>query len=425
MRLTLQVHHVSSLDWSSGPTALGDGAIGRLLINRADLAAELLRDRRLTGVHFELVQPGESCRILAVSDIVEPRAKLEPAGRDFPGALTGVQAVGFGTTRVLRGMAVTVLHPNERLPGHIVDMRSGGVPGHSATDLSRFARLHHLVVVPQLAEGVLGDEAENALRMATLRASAWLARTVEVGQPDAREEFTLQPVSNDLPRVAYVYQLHSHQRPTVPGEPLLYGDNCRHLLPTILHPNEVLDGAVLRAYGYFNMETYGIQNHGVISDLYARHAIDLNFVGVVVYVANQLAAERERATLIASNLVRYTLQADGAVFTKSGGGAPNVDMALIADRCESLGVKTSLILWETGAPGASDQDATLFNWPSLDAIVSIGASQLRLDLDPVERVVAPDHQSLAPFYAPMHVGPTQMCGATDHLGAGTLMGVRY
>src|SRR5579864_4692345 len=84
MRLTLQVHHVSSLDWSSGPTALGDGAIGRLLINRADLAAELLRDRRLTGVHFELVQPCESCRILAVSDIVEPRAKLEPAGRDFP-----------------------------------------------------------------------------------------------------------------------------------------------------------------------------------------------------------------------------------------------------------------------------------------------------------------------------------------------------
>jgi glycine reductase len=425
MQLTLQVHHVTSLDWSSGATTLRDGTDGRLLINRADLAAELLKDTRLTGVDFELVQPGESCRILAVSDIVEPRAKLEPSGRDFPGALTGVQGVGFGTTRVLRGMAVTILHPNDRLPGHIIDMRSGGVDGHSATELSRFARLHHLVIIPKLAEGIVGDEAENALRIAVLRASTWLAGSVEVGQPDACEEFALQPVSNDLPRVAYVYQLHSHQRPTVPGEPLLYGDNCRHLLPTILHPNEVLDGAVLRAYGYFNMETYGIQNHGVISDLYARHGVDLNFVGVVVYVANQLAAERQRATLIASNLVRYTLQADGAVFTKSGGGAPNVDMALIADRCESLGVKTSLILWETGAPGASDQDATLFNWPSLDAIVSIGASQLRLDFGPVQRVIAPPNRDISPFCAPMQVAPTQTCGATDHLGAGALMGVRY
>jgi glycine reductase len=205
----------------------------------------------------------------------------------------------------------------------------------------------------------------------------------------------------------------------------MYGDNCRHLLPTILHPNEVLDGAVLRAYGYSNMETYGIQNHGVITDLYARHGNDLNFVGVVVYVANQLAAERERATLIASNLVRYTLRADGAVFTKSGGGAPNVDMALIADRCEALGVKTSLILWESGAPGASDQDATLFNAPSLDAIINIGATQLRLDLGPVNRIVAPSPSDIASYFDPMRVGSSQMCGATDHLGASAFMGARY
>src|SRR5207249_7900120 len=68
--------------------------------------------------------------------------------------------------------------------------------------------------------------------------------------------FELTPVDDGLPRVAYVFQLHSHQRPTVPGEGLLYGDNCRHLLPTILHPNEVLDGAVMRAYDSMAMETW-------------------------------------------------------------------------------------------------------------------------------------------------------------------------
>ena len=423
MRLKLEVHQIAALAWSTGPTALAQP--GQLLVNRADLEAELLTDSRLSSVDLELVQPGESCRILGVWDIVEPRAKQEPAGRDFPGALSPIQGVGFGTTRVLRGMAVTVLHPHDRLPGHVVDMASTPLAGYAATDVSRFASMHHLVVSPRLADGVTGDDANNALRLAVLRAAVWLARCVEVNEPDVREELSLSAVDSALPRVAYVYQLHSHQRPTVPGEPLLYGDNCRHLLPTILHPNEILDGAVLRAYGYSNMETYGIQNHGVITDLYARHGTDLNFVGVVVYVANQLAAERERATLLASNLVRYTLQAQGAVFTKSGGGAPNVDMALIAERCESLGVRTSLILWESGAPGASDQDATLFNAPSLDAIVNIGATQLRLDLGPVDRVVAPAARDVTAYSAAMRVASSQMCGATDHLGASLFMGARY
>jgi glycine reductase len=331
MRLELLNYDIRSLEWAA-QTSLSDG---HLRIAREDLVTELLQDQRLAGVSAELVHPGESCRILGVSDIVEPRARVEPPGRDFPGALGPILSVGSGTTRVLRGMAVTITHPLERLPGHVVDMRSAPLIDHSASELSRFAGLHHLVLLPQLADGVVGDDAHNTLRLAVLRAAVWLARSVgDDVKADARASFSLEPVSEDLPRVAYVYQLHSHQRPTVPGEPVLYGDNCRHLLPTILHPNEVLDGAVLRAYGYSNMETYGIQNHGVILDLYARHGVDLNFAGVVVYVANQLAEERQRATLIASNLVKHTLRADGAVFTKSGGGAPNVDMALIAERCE-------------------------------------------------------------------------------------------
>lgn len=422
MRLTLEVHNVSSLEFASR-TELSDGT---LRLARDNLRDVLLQDTRLSDVDLQLVAPGESCRIVGVWDIVEPRAKIEPKGSDFPGALTGVQPVGIGTTRVLRGVAVTIVHPGDRLPGHVIDMQSRPIHGHPATDVSRFAGLHHVVVAPTLANGVTGDDANNAIRMAVLRAAAWLASTADVAQSAAQyESLELTPVDASLPKVAYVYQLHSHQRPTVPGEPLMYGDNCRHLLPTILHPNEILDGAVVRAYGYSNMETYGIQNHGVITDLYSRHGKDLNFVGVVVYVANQLAAERQRATLLASNLVKYTLNADGAIFTKSGGGAPNVDMALIAARCEDLGVRTSLILWESGAPGAGDEDAALFNTPSLDAIINIGATQLRLDLAPVDRVVAPPGTDVAPFLGALRVGSSQFCGATDHLGASAFMGARY
>jgi glycine reductase complex component B subunit alpha and beta len=412
MQLNLAIHQVEAVEFGQ-QTALSNG---RLSIQRDALQAELLEDRRLGSVQLELARAGESCRMLPVFDIVEPRAKLDPAGRDFPGALSPIAGVGWGTTRVLRGLGVTVLDPRDRLPGHVLDMRS-------PQDVSRYAGLHHLVLVPILADGIAPDDANNALRLASLRAAAWLARSVAVEDaPDELRELRLTPVDDELPRVAYVYQLHSHQRPTVAGEPLLYGDNCRHLLPTILHPNEVLDGAVVRSYTYLNMETCSIQNNGVILDLYDRHGRDLNFVGVVVYVANQLAEERQRATLMASNLVRYTLAANGAVFTKSGGGAPNVDMALIAERCEQLGVKTALLVWETAGPNAGDEDATLFNAPSLDAIVSIGASQLTLDLGPVERLIAPDGANLT---GPLTIPSNQLCGATDHLGASAFMGVRY
>lgn len=422
MQLELRSYDVRELAWGER-TALRDG---RLTIHEAALRAELLQDSRLSDVRFELVQPGESCRIMPVFDIVEPRAKLDPAGHDFPGALGPIRPVGDGVTRVLRGIAVTILHPQDRLPSHVLDMRSAPLAGHAAVDVSRYAGLHHLVVIPVLAHEVRGDDALQALRIASLRAATWLAREANPERPpDAQDDLCLRPVADGLPRVGYVYQLHSHQRPTVAGEPLLYGDNCRHLLPTILHPNEILDGAIVRSYTYMNMETYSIQNNGVILDLYSRHGHDLDFAGVVVYVANQLAEERQRATLMASNLVRHVLHAHGAVFTKSGGGAPNVDMALIAERCEELGVKTSLILWETGGPGGGDQDATLFNAPSLNAIVNVGASQLQLELGSVERVVAPAQMHGAQWRNGLRVTPNQLCGATDHLGAGKLTTIRY
>ena len=55
--------------------------------------------------------------------------------------------------------------------------------------------------------------------------------------------------------------------PTELDEPILYGDNVRSLLPTVLHPNEVLDGAVIAPYWAFGAETYSVQNHPVVSHI--------------------------------------------------------------------------------------------------------------------------------------------------------------
>ncbi|MDE3075885.1 MAG: hypothetical protein KGJ86_10695, partial [Chloroflexota bacterium] len=166
------------------------------------------------------------------------------------------------------------------------------------------------------------------------------------------------------------------------------------------------------------------QNHALLLDLYGRHSRELNFVGVVANVANQLPSERERATIMAGNLVRFTLRADGAVFTKSGGGAPNVDMALVADRCEQLGVKTSLLMWETTASGDAE-DSALFNSPALDAITSIGSNGFSFQLGPVERVIGPRSESARRAQESLAVGALRTVGAIDHLGSGRLAAARY
>jgi sarcosine reductase len=380
VRLVLREYDVEAIEWGS-PGALRDGS---LTVDRDALGAEILQDSRVAGVDFELVQPTEACRMLGVFDVIQPRCKLEPAGADYPGALGPVRSVGEGQTAVLRNMAVTIVASagGRRMLSIQPPRVSAGTP----EPFDRYAGLHHLVVLPRPAAGVVGDEWRNALRLVSLRAAVHTARAAAAASPDAETVLERGPVDARLPRVAYVYQLHSHQSPTVPGEPLLYGDNCRHLLPTVLHPNEVIDGALTPSYAGSVASSFGMQQNDIVRGLYARHGTELNFVGVVVYVANQLAAERERATLMASNLVRYTLRADGAIFTKSGGGAPNVDMALIAERCEELGVKTTLMLWETADPGETE-DSALFNTASLDAIVSLGSSHFPLTYPPVQRVI--------------------------------------
>ena len=60
-----------------------------------------------------------------------------------------------------------------------------------------------------------------------------------------------------LPWVAYVFQIHSHQRPTGTEAGMLYDDPVRRMLLTIVHPNEVLDGAVRRGFMGRNATTYG------------------------------------------------------------------------------------------------------------------------------------------------------------------------
>jgi glycine reductase len=418
MRLELEWWDVRAVRPGDGTRRVGD----ELEVDLDELRAVVEADSRLLRARVDLVHPGESCRIGRVFDVVAPRAALE-GGVDFPGTLGPLARAGRGRRRALGGVAVVVTDQDLPAPGPLalIDMAGPGA------ELTEFSRTHNLALSAWPAAGLARPEYLAAIRLAGLRMAVHLARAAGAGPPDRVEVFDLPaparvaPDARRLPRVAYVFQIHSHQRPTGLEEGILYGDSVRRMLPTLVHPNEVLDGAVVRGFMGRNATTYAIQNHPVIRALAAEHGRTLAFVGVVLTVAQATEPERVRSAAMAAGLVSDILGADGAIFTKIGGGAPHVDMAQAAAQCEALGVKTALIVEDMSTDG-SREGMLLFNFPGLDALVNVGSSQQALALPPVARVVGAD-DLVSALEGPVATNYTGVCGAIDQTGASRVVAV--
>jgi glycine reductase len=370
-------------------------------------------------VRLDLAHPGEACRIGRVFDVFALRARDD--GNDFPGVLGPVARVGSGRTRALAGAAVVVTDQQLDNPATLALIDMSG----PAARLTPFSRTRNVVISAWPAPAVGRPEYQAALRQAGLRAAVHLARAAREVEPDRVETFDLPAPTRvpaalgHLPRVAYVFQIHSHQRPTGLDEGILYGDPVRRLLPTLVHPNEILDGAVVRGFMGRAVTTWATQHHPVIRELYRLHGQRLCFVGVVVTVAHATEPERVRSAAMTAGLVADVLGADGAVFTKIGGGAPHVDMAQAAAQCEGRGVRTALIVEDMSTDGSAE-GMLLFDFPGLDALVNVGSAQERTTLPPMARVVGADDVASALAGAvPSTYG--SVCGAIEQVGASHLV----
>ena len=415
MRLELAWSVVDDL--AAGPATRLAGR--RLKVDVDGLRALLSADARLARVRLDLVHPGERCRIGRVFDVIAPRAKLD--GDDFPGVLGAVARAGHGTTLALDGVAVVATDQQADNVGTLAVIDMAG----PNAELSAFGRTHNVVISAWPAPGAERSDYLAAVRLAALKAAVYLARAAREAKPDRVEGFELPPSPRvppelaHLPRVAYVFQIHSHQRPTGVDEGILYGDPVRRMLPTIVHPNEVLDGAVLRGFMGRSVTTWATQNHPMIRALYAAHGRTLWFAGVVVTVAQATEPERVRSAFMAADLVAHTLGADGAVLTKIGGGAPHVDMAQAASQCEALGVKTTAVVEDMSTDGSAE-GMLLFDLPGVDSLVNVGSSQEPITLPAMERLVGADD------LAPKLLGESRatyggLCGAIEQVGLTRVM----
>ena len=405
-----------------------------LYVNLEELQEILLKDSRIKSVDLHLVYPGDRVRIVNLMDVVQPRCKIDKVEADFPGFIGKMQTAGSGRTRSLRGVGVLVSNPcTNRKYSAFLDM-SGLV-----AEMSRYARMKHLCIAPTISEGTEERDFEDAVKIAGLKTAVYLARGTEGHPVDEVEVYELNIPSlnkkSDLPRVAYYYQLYSPQHDHIGiSDPCYYGTDVRNLTPTIIHPNEVLDGGIIGAHTIRALDTYTIQNHGVIKELYRRHGKDLIFAGVVCGVANMEPVPRKRQAVMASNLVKHVLGAEGIILTKIHGGLPHVDLALIAEECEKLGVKTAIFTQPLISYGTL-ADTLLFNAEAVNLIITVGATmeRIKIPLD-ADRFLGgtADTKIFCPDPIVQHAGDPAIdveqfliAGVHDHLGGANIMVKEY
>jgi glycine reductase len=302
--------------------------------------------------------------------------------------------------------------------------------GGAATG-TKYASLHHLILIPHTKSGVPGHAQQKSYRLAGLRTAVYLARAAVNETPVSRQTF--EPVGSAiedrqaLPRVAYVGQIFSRQRKPELGEQILYGTDTDGMLPVALHPDEWLDGAVVPSYhnSLGGVETYLYQNHPVIGELYRRHhARELNFVGTVATIAAGDNFDRDRNCRFVANLVRWALKAEAAVLTKFGGGVPHADLAETARLLENMGIKTAVQVTDL-ARDRRVESALLFNFPEVNAIVCIGGNSTSWNAPRLERVIAASPEMVERLRGPFELEAMSIIGVSNQQGVSRLRSMIY
>ncbi len=357
-----------------------------LTVDADELREIALEAGDLKSVSFHAGMPGESARITNVLDSVEPLYKVSGYSCAFPGFMGPSKTAGEGRTHKLAGMCViSSTHFLGPMTG-IMSFREGIIdmcgPGTIHCTNSETA---NLVACYEPLEGTSNEAHDDAVRLATLKIASRLAEHTKDIEPTRVETFELADVDPALPRVVYVDQI-MHQASMV--QTFMYGKNFGDSLPTLIHPNEMLDGAVVGA-NYKTQQkapTYLHCNKPLIYELYRRHGADINFTGMIItrgHHDNQ--ALKERSAQYVAKLATL-LKADGAVLAFEGGGNSTVDYWLTVQALEQMGVRAVPIIYEVGRPG-SGEFPLVFHVPEADSIISKGMQGERIAAPAVERVI--------------------------------------
>ncbi|WP_297407099.1 glycine/sarcosine/betaine reductase component B subunit, partial [uncultured Cetobacterium sp.] len=356
-----------------------------LYVNPQELINFLKEDKNIKEVKVNIAKPGDKTRIIPVKDVIEPRVRLNGNECNFPGVTGKMFQTGNETINVLKGAAIVTIGDIVGFQEGVVDMWGEGAKW------TPFSKTFNLVVDIKPVEGLAPHLHEKTVRLAGLKASEFIGQAGKDVVADVEEIFTTESIAKEiinnkeLPKVAYIEMLISQG---LLHDTYIYGVNSQQILPTLLHPNEELDGAVISGNcvaACDKITTYQHQNNSVIKDLYNKHGKEINFLGTILTPELTTLEGKIRTADYTAKLCK-SLGVDGVIVSEEGYGNPDSDLLMICKRLETSGVKTVLITDEcSGWDGMSQPLADTV--PEAIAVVSGGNVSHLVHLPPADLVL--------------------------------------
>ncbi|MGF1876916.1 glycine/sarcosine/betaine reductase component B subunit [Photobacterium frigidiphilum] len=381
-------------------------------------------DHRIRSIELSIAKPGDSTRIMPVKDAIEPRVKVSGGGEIFPGRHLGEETmVGEGRTHVLKGMAVVTTGEIVGFQEGIIDMSGPGA------EFTPFSRTLNLVIQCEVEDSCNQYDHEAVVRLVGLEAGRWIGKLGEHITPDEIETYETKPLLEQaaqhptLPKVGYVYMLQSQG---LLHDTYYYGVDVKGILPTLMYPTEVMDGAIISGNCVSACDkntSYVHQNSPVIYDLYRHHGVDYNFMGVIVTNENVTLRDKERSSNFVVKLAKQ-MGWDAAIVSEEGFGNPDADLMMNCSKLEAAGIQTVLLTDEyAGQNGESQSLAD--SHKSADAVVTNGNANQLITLPAMNRVIGHDRYAdivAGGFNGSLHedgsitVELQAIIGATSELG---------
>ena len=159
MSKRLEIDYIRIKDVQFGEkTSLKDGV---LTVNKQELI-DIAASELFGSLDIQLAKPGESCRILGIHDVMQPRCKADHPEESYPGIWGKLAPAGEGKTVALKGVVVSDIYYAKCNVKYYLDM------GGEAAKYSNFSRHFHICIDATPGEGVTDASYAEALKHASL-----------------------------------------------------------------------------------------------------------------------------------------------------------------------------------------------------------------------------------------------------------------
>lgn len=365
---------------------------GRLEVNTDEILGIVKKDERITWASIDLVNAGDSARIINEYDLVEPRVKVEGPGQTYP-SIVGRRpdAVGQGTTFRLEGCSIVgCVDISQAAPddaGGRARAASKGLTNYRFIDKSGpgavtfSAPTANVCITMEQPPDASTEYWHSVAQGAVMRVVDRIAQTVVGMTPPQVKVFDITPKVG-LPGIVFIPHLATpelYRGPYTKVGMAVYGIT-RAAPPWVLDPLELLDGAIsqVRSWIYTDNPT-NLQ-------LLSRHGTDWNYLACLAYPTNwSMEIEKQSVSSRVARIAKM-LGAQGVIVTTDVRGQRMVETMLTIQACEQAGLKT-VFLSEEEDPEEGTAPPFL-NWvPELEATVSTGTGGWDGPFPAVARVI--------------------------------------